>query len=229
LKKNLRKPLLPPNPWRKNRPNCQRAGRKRYTGHTIAYCFHEGGGKAGQYPNWFKNRPAAPSKVDATQPREPEKSKLFALTATSQHVFLIDSGASYSSVSDYELLHDVHENDPPITLEVADGSDIIVKHKGKLIVTIDGVNREIHDVLYVPQVPQNILSIYQMDSSGCIIQIQNKTLTVHSPNGKPIFRGIAESRNRSYRLHLDLVRSAPTAVLAQLLSLTKKESYSLLH
>jgi hypothetical protein len=43
---------MPPNPWNKKPAktcsNCQSAGRKGYTGHTIAYCFHEGGGKAVQ-------------------------------------------------------------------------------------------------------------------------------------------------------------------------------------
>ncbi len=167
--------------------NCKKAGRKGYTGHTIADCFHEGGGKAGQYSSWFKNRPATSSRADSTPRKDSEKSKFFSLTTNTKSVFLLDSGASYSSVFDYELLHDVQENRPPITLEVADGSDIIVKHKGKLRVCIDGVNREIHDVLYVPQVPQNILSIYQMDNFGCVITIQNKTLSVCSPTGTLFF------------------------------------------
>ena len=107
--------------------------------------------------------PASARKADHREETEEHDERCHALKASCSrtHAFLIDLGASNHIVASRESFSSLeYTNDPIIHM----GNDSQIRAKGK------GSNKREHgkfkDVLYVPSLAVNLLSIYQMTHTG---------------------------------------------------------------
>jgi len=97
--------------------------------------------------------------------------------ALSQGVWILDSGASEHMSSEPDFLHDLSLLEHPMMINLPNGAQVKVTHKGKLRVS-DGL--VLRDVLLVPKFKFNLLSIkslceqlhstVQFTESMCILQ-----------------------------------------------------------
>jgi len=77
----------------------------------------------------------------------------------SRGVWILDSGASEHMSSDSTCLHDLSLLDHPMMINLPNGTQVKVKHKGKLRVSDALI---LHDVLLVPKFKFNVLSIERL-------------------------------------------------------------------
>ena len=84
---------------------------------------------------------------------------IHAFCALSQSVWILDSGASEYMISKPDFLHDLSPLGHPMMINLPDGTQVKVIHKGNLKVS-DGL--VLHDVLLVPQFKFNLLSIKKL-------------------------------------------------------------------
>ena len=108
--------------------------------------------------------PASTRKDESEEEEEEEyQRKGHALKAccTSSHVFLIDSGASNHMAASRESFSSFQSFDGP---SIQMGNNSKFKTKGKGSIKIE--HGRFKDVLFVPSLASNLLSVYQMTHTG---------------------------------------------------------------
>ena len=84
------------------------------------------------------------------------------------------------------------------TTLAADGvGDVLIKKK-------DGIHSLIKDVLYIPRIRCNLLSIVQLLDNNYTIQMENKVLRVFDRKGILILRAPMDA-NRTFKIELKLM------------------------
>eukprot|EP00961_Rhodomonas_salina_P262948 3553507-Rhodomonas_salina.1 len=96
---------------------------------------------------------------------------LLALSSSvaSRDVYFLDSGCSYTIISNASVIHYLHEI-PPVTIEGLKGTRVLTQG-GMLTLTVPDFNGIPHvivipNVLYSPQATVNLLSVKQMNCTG---------------------------------------------------------------
>ncbi|GAU23292.1 hypothetical protein TSUD_237460 [Trifolium subterraneum] len=83
-----------------------------------------------------------------------------------------------------------------------DNSTISVEGKGKVMVTRKNGNHTfVTDVLYVPTMKHNLLSLGQLIEKGFALSTKDKSLEVHDPNKKLVLKAPL-SKNRTFKVDL---------------------------
>ena len=107
--------------------------------------------------------PASARKDDSEEEDEEYQREGHALKAccSSAHVFLIDSGASNHMAASKESFSSFQSFDGP---SIQMGNNSKVKTKGKGSIQLE--HGRFKDVLFVPSLASNLLSVYQMTHTG---------------------------------------------------------------
>ena len=167
----------PPRQYR-NQGECFNCGKK---GHIKKWCFAKGGGKEGQAP-WLQEKRQVPwqqERVKQNQGNRVIKSndKAFTLAAKVhqagkvkdedlKYTWILDSGASAHMSGELELFETLDERDSTGKIEVANGDKLNIEGIGKVAVYFGGSKVTITDVLFVPGLQVNLLSVSTLAKKG---------------------------------------------------------------
>ena len=136
--------------------------------------------------------------------KEQEYEQLFVATCfstsnSSSDSWLIDSGWTNHMTNDMKLFKDL---DKTIVSKVKIGNGDFISVKGKGTVSIESLTglKYISDVLYVPDIDQNLLSVAQLVEKGFKVIFEENWCLIKDAKGKDVFR--VKMRAKSYALNL---------------------------
>jgi hypothetical protein len=100
-----------------------------------------------------------------------------------------------------KLNHDVRG-----TVRFGDGSVAEIEKSGTIIFSCkNGEHRVLTGVYYLPRLTANIISVGQLDESGCRILIEEGILHIYEP-GRKLLAHVSRSSSRLYTLELKIGR-----------------------
>lgn len=144
-------------------------------------------------------------KTDNSATNDNNFSAVFSATSAIYNAnWYVDSGASMHMTKHRDWLYD--EISPPVqSINVADNKTLIVKGCGKVNIHIkekDGTERKIQvrNVLYIPDLATNLLSVSQMTKNGCEVKFYNNDCKIYK-NNKEILS--AKSHNNMYIINTE--------------------------
>ncbi|KAL8128314.1 hypothetical protein AgCh_015053 [Apium graveolens] len=119
--------------------------------------------------------------------------------SSSEESWLIDSGCTNHMTYDQDLFRDLDTN---YTTKVRIGNGVKIAVKGKGTVAIKGCSglRLISDVLYVPEIDQNLLSVGQLVEKGYKVLFEVKVCLIKDSLDKELFR--VQMKGKSFALNL---------------------------
>lgn len=144
-------------------------------------------------------------------------------TENNENGWFIDSGASMHMTMHSDWLYDIIP--PPInTIKVADDKKLLVKSCGKVNLNVIGSNGkmntiQVKDVLYIPGLATNLLSVSQIIKNGCKVQFDEKGCKISNRNNEQV--ATAKMSNNMYKLN---THSMPAYT-----SVTKENDWYLWH
>ncbi|RVW77853.1 hypothetical protein CK203_054313 [Vitis vinifera] len=89
----------------------------------------------------------------------------------------------------------------PITItkvRIGNGDHIAVKGKGTIAISTNISTKTISDVLFVPDIDKNLLSVGQLIEKGFKVSFEDKHYLIHNANGQKVFR--VKMRYKSFSL-----------------------------
>ena len=120
-----------------------------------------------------------------------EEDHLFVATCfsgiESSESWLIDSGCTNHMTHNKDLFREL-SNANSSKVRVGNGTYIAVKGKGTVAITTFSGTKFISDVLYVPEIDQNLLSVAQLIEKGNKVVFEDKVCLIKDADGKDIFR-----------------------------------------
>ncbi|GAU30874.1 hypothetical protein TSUD_15600 [Trifolium subterraneum] len=116
-------------------------------------------------------------------------------------LWYLDTGCSNHMTGHIDWLLELDESFKS-TVKFADNSIIPIEGKGKVMVTRKNGNRTfVTDVLYVPTMKHNLLSLGQLIEKGFALSTKDKFIEVHDPNNKLVLKAPL-SKNRTFKVNL---------------------------
>jgi sarcosine oxidase delta subunit len=116
-------------------------------------------------------------------------------------LWYLDTGCSNHMTGHREWLLEFDEKFKS-TVKFADNSTVSVKGKGKVMVQRKNGNHTfVTDVLYVPTMKHNLLSLSQLIEKGFALSTKDKNIEVHDPNSKLVLQAPL-SKNRTFKVNL---------------------------
>ncbi|KAL8096063.1 hypothetical protein AgCh_037136 [Apium graveolens] len=190
--------------FRKDYPPCQHCGKK---GHPPFKCWRRPDAKCnkcnqmGHEAIICKNENQQQGE-DAKMADPEEEDLLFVATcfASSEESgsWLIDSGCTNHMTNDKEILRDLRPTN--ITkVRIGNGDYISVKGKGTAAIASCSGTRLISDVLYVPDIQQNLLSVCQLTERGFKVIFEDKHCLIKDAANQDIF--IIRMKGKSFSLN----------------------------
>ncbi|CAK1591321.1 unnamed protein product [Parnassius mnemosyne] len=152
----------------------------------------------------FAKNCRAPKKKNIEKVEE-NKSFVAAFSACSQtmnpDLWYVDSGASMHMTNRSDWMYDV--TSPPIpTITVASRTPLPVENMGKVNLLINGNEQskiQVREVLYIPKLAANLLSVSAMVKSGCKVNFRDKCCDIYDQSNK--FLCSATLVNNLYQLN----------------------------
>ena len=132
--------------------------------------------------------------VEETQHEE----ELFAATcysANSNGAWLIDSGCTHHMTADLSIFQHI-EKSSNSRVKLGNGDYVDVKGKGTIAINTSKGTKLISDVLFVPEINQNLLSVGQMLDRNYVLFFKGKYCTIIDPYGYEFMT--IEMKNRSF-------------------------------
>lgn len=126
-----------------------------------------------------------------------------ALTSNDSAKWYLDSGAAMHMTMHREWLQD--ETVPPVRhVRIADDKMLHVESCGKVEICVPSINGstsmiQVSNVLYVPDLKANLLSISKIIKSGCKVQFDEHGCQIFNKNGEKV--AMASQINDTYILH----------------------------
>ena len=119
-----------------------------------------------------------------------EEEQLFEATcftsSSSSECWQVDSGCTNHKTHDQELLRELDKSQVS-KVRIGNGDLIIVERKGTVAVESCAGTKLIYDVLYVPEIHQNLLNVGQLIEKGFKVIFENKYCLIKDVNDKEIF------------------------------------------
>ena len=119
-------------------------------------------------------------------------------------MWYLDTGASSHMTSMknfYQSLDESHQG----VVRFGDGSSIRYEGKGEVHVECTNSERMIFEnVLYIPKLKTNVLSLGKLDSQGCDIRLRDGFLTLYDGQGRLLTK-TPKTRGNMYLLKLNIV------------------------
>ena len=120
-------------------------------------------------------------------------------TARSTESWLIDSGCTNHMTYDQELFKDLDAT-YNTNVRIGNGEKIAVKGKGTIVIEGCTGLKLIPDVLYVPEINQNLLSVGQLLEKGYKVLFEDKSCMIKDSDNKELFR--VQMKGKSFALNL---------------------------
>jgi transposase InsO family protein len=190
---------------RKSYPPCQHCGKK---GHPPFRCWRRPDAKCtkcnqmGHEVVICKNRNQQHNDEAKVVDQEEEEDHLFVATCfssiESSENWLIDSGCTNHMTHNKDLFREL-SNANSTKVRVGNGNYIAVKGKGTIAISTYSGTKLISDVLYVPEIDQNLLSVGQLIERGYKVLFENESCLIKDSDGKDIFK--VKMRGKSFALN----------------------------
>ncbi|KAL4379963.1 hypothetical protein GQ457_02G041430 [Hibiscus cannabinus] len=189
---------------KKDYPPCQHCGKK---GHPPFKCWRRPDAKCNKCNHMgheavickYNNQKSVEAQV---ADQEEEDDQLFVATCFTSHEtsesWLIDSGCTNHMTHDKELFKDLKSTESK-KVKIGNGEHIAVKGKGTVAITSRSGTKFISDVLYVPGIDQNLLSVGQLVENGFKVKFMEKTCVIENATGQKMFE--VEMKGRSFSLN----------------------------
>jgi hypothetical protein len=98
----------------------------------------------------------------------------------------LDSGASHHMTEAQELFSSLMERDSDVHVELGDDAKYAVKGEGTITFQLEsGGSLDAQDVLYVPGLKNNFLSVSAMEDRGFFITFQRGKVLIHPEKSSP--------------------------------------------
>lgn len=128
-------------------------------------------------------------------------------------IWYLDTGATSHMTGNKQLFTTLNTNVKG-TVRLGDNSCVQIEGKGSILIeTKNGEHRLLTDILYIPYLKSNVLSIGQAEEGGCKIEIKHGVLSMFEPDGTLLMR-VQRSLNRLYKINLK--SAAPVCLLTRL-------------
>jgi predicted aspartyl protease len=172
--------------WRRPDAKCSKCNQ---IGHEAVICRTE-----------FKEQEADAQVAD--QEEEDEEERLFVATcfsgSDSSDSWLIDSGCTNHMTYDKELFKELRSSETS-KVRIGNGQNIAVKGKGTIAIVSCSGTKLISDVLYVPEIDQNLLSVGQLIEKGFKVHFEDKHCLIKDASGQEMFK--VKMRGKSFTLN----------------------------
>ena len=130
---------------------------------------------------------------------EQEEEQLFVAScftsSISSDCWLIDSGCTNHMTGDEELFRELDRSQVS-KVRIGNGAYIAVKGKGTIAIESCRGTKLISDVLFVPEIDQNLLSVRQLTSKGFKVIFENEQCLIKDANNVDVFR--IKMKGKSY-------------------------------
>lgn len=105
--------------------------------------------------------------VVKVKPREKKDKSFFCAMSVNlgNEVFCVDSGATHNLTNNLKILHNYKE-EAPVEIKVANGEKLLASGRGSVKISLQNTLRTISEVLYVPELTVNLLSVSAMTRKG---------------------------------------------------------------
>ncbi|KAH9678563.1 hypothetical protein KPL71_025767 [Citrus sinensis] len=120
-------------------------------------------------------------------------------TNSSTESWLIDSGCTNHMTYDRELFKELDETTIS-KVRIGNGAHIAVKSKGTVAIEGHTGLKLIYDVLYVPEINQNLLSVTQLLEKGYKVLFEDKNCVIKDAKDKEVFK--VQMKGKSFALDL---------------------------
>jgi len=146
-----------------------------------------------------KNKSSKPSQAQLADADDVQEEQLFAVSCFSTNnlsdAWLIDSGCTHHLCNDAEMFR-ILDNTYKSKVKVGNGEFLKVKGKGSVAVLTNSGIKTIPDVLYIPDISQNLLSVGQMLEKNYSLHFKDHKCTIVDPSGVELF--CVKMNNRSF-------------------------------
>nr|KYP62109.1 Retrovirus-related Pol polyprotein from transposon TNT 1-94 [Cajanus cajan] len=141
-------------------------------------------------------------KEEAKAADQEEEDQLFVATcfssSDSSESWLIDSGCTNHMTHDKELFKELKGTETS-KVRIGNGQHIAVKGKGTIAIESCLGTKLIYDVLYVPEIDQNLLSVGQLMEKGYKVYFEDKFCLIKDASGQEIFK--VKMKGKSFTLN----------------------------
>ena len=127
-------------------------------------------------------------------------------SSNSSECWLVDSGCTNHMTYDQELFRELDRSEVS-KVKIGNGEHITVKGKGTVAIESCTGTKLITDVLFVPDIDQNLLSVGQLLEKGFKVIFEDKQCLIKNANDKEVFR--IKMRGKSFSL--DLIKEEQAA------------------
>ncbi|XP_052485716.1 uncharacterized protein LOC128040605 [Gossypium raimondii] len=105
--------------------------------------------------------------------------------ANSKSSWLVDSGCSHHMAADESLFKNI-DRSYVSKVRIGNGNLIEAKGRGDVVIHTGSGNKIISDVLYVPEIDQNLLSVGQLVKKGFSLVFKNDSCVISDAHGREI-------------------------------------------
>lgn len=183
-------------------PPCKHCGKK---GHPPFKCWKRPDVKCGKCNKMGHDEKICRSeyyhKENAQMANEQEEEQLFVAScfasSSSSDCWLIDSGCTNHMTGDEELFRELDRSQVS-KVRIGNGAHIDVKGKGTVAIESCRGTKLISEVLFVPEIDQNLLSVAQLTEKGFKVIFESKQCLIKDGNNSDVFR--IKRKGKSYSL-----------------------------
>jgi len=118
-------------------------------------------------------------------------------TKSSSECWLIDSGCTNHMTYDRTLFKDL-QSTKIIKVRIENGDYISAKGKGTISITTNSGTKSISDVLYVPEIDQNLLSVGQLIEKGFKVTFEDHCCLIYDAAGQKILQVKMKGKSFSF-------------------------------
>ena len=160
----------------RRKPRCHHCGE---LGHIKKYCREFRAEKEAQKERRAKPHKAAPSMTQENSDNDScglIATHALSVRSSNDHcAWIIDSGATCHMCQDSKSFTNLHQLDNPIDVTLGDGRALLAVGRGEVVLDMilpSGESKPcmLHDVLYVPELSYNLLSIAKASQKGKIVK-----------------------------------------------------------
>ncbi|KAF3667798.1 putative ribonuclease H protein-like, partial [Capsicum annuum] len=185
---------------KKNFPPCQHCNKK---GHPPYKCWRRPDAKCSKYNQLGHEAVICKNKnqqqeADAQIVDGEEEDQLFVATCfsskSSSECWLIDSGCTNHMTNDKDLFKELKPT-TIIKVRIGNGEYIPVQGKGTVAIPSHPGTKTISQVLYVPEIDQNLLSVGQLMENGFKLNFEDKHCLIKDASDQEMFKRKSEAAN----------------------------------
>jgi hypothetical protein len=174
----------------------QQSGQKRDMSKIKCYIFHKNGHFASQCPLRKKNKGKPQTVAAAAETQLSELASKFendfsfvsclSTSTTSRGTWYLDSGASCHMTEERELFNNFSEGDSSLHVELGNEAKYAVRGQGTVQFQLEsGGSFDAQEVLYVPGLKKNLLSISVMEDKGYEVNFRRGHVFIRPEGASP--------------------------------------------